>query len=82
MKKENNNVVNFPSNLTSGEREVEAILFAAAEPLEISTIESKISKNINVKKILEKLQKLYSTCLLYTSPSPRDATLSRMPSSA
>ena len=25
---------------------------------------------------------LASTCLLYTSPSPRDATLSRMPSSA
>ena len=25
---------------------------------------------------------LYFTCLLYTSPSPRDATLSRMPSSA
>ena len=25
---------------------------------------------------------LYSVCLLYTSPSPRDATLSRMPSSA
>ena len=24
----------------------------------------------------------YWTCLLYTSPSPRDATLSRMPSSA
>ena len=23
-----------------------------------------------------------NTCLLYTSPSPRDATLSRMPSSA
>ena len=28
-----------------------------------------------------KLDKNY-TCLLYTSPSPRDATLSRMPSSA
>ena len=27
------------------------------------------------------VQLLYS-CLLYTSPSPRDATLSRMPSSA
>ena len=26
--------------------------------------------------------RLYSICLLYTSPSPRDATLSRMPSSA
>ena len=25
---------------------------------------------------------LFGTCLLYTSPSPRDATLSRMPSSA
>ena len=24
----------------------------------------------------------YRSCLLYTSPSPRDATLSRMPSSA
>tara|TARA_Y100001958_G_scaffold158691_1_gene157372 strand:+ start:313 stop:999 length:687 start_codon:yes stop_codon:yes gene_type:complete len=59
MKKENN-IVKFPSNLSSGEREVEAILFAAAEPLEISTIENKISKNINVKKILEKLQKIYS----------------------
>ena len=28
------------------------------------------------------LQRLYQNCLLYTSPSPRDATLSRMPSSA
>ena len=25
---------------------------------------------------------VFTTCLLYTSPSPRDATLSRMPSSA
>ena len=25
---------------------------------------------------------MVTTCLLYTSPSPRDATLSRMPSSA
>ena len=31
--------------------------------------------------ILENEAKL-NTCLLYTSPSPRDATLSRMPSSA
>ena len=27
-------------------------------------------------------QQSFNTCLLYTSPSPRDATLSRMPSSA
>ena len=58
-KSKKNNVVNFPSILTSGEREVEAILFAAAEPLDIDTIESKISKNINVKKVLEKLQEIY-----------------------
>ena len=31
---------------------------------------------------LAKLDSNLSTCLLYTSPSPRDATLSRMPSSA
>ena len=32
---------------------------------------------------LEHFSKLYHyICLLYTSPSPRDATLSRMPSSA
>ena len=30
----------------------------------------------------QKLWKLLNSCLLYTSPSPRDATLSRMPSSA
>ena len=27
-------------------------------------------------------KEIYDSCLLYTSPSPRDATLSRMPSSA
>ena len=29
-----------------------------------------------------KLDEVLANCLLYTSPSPRDATLSRMPSSA
>ena len=33
------------------------------------------------KKTGKKLD-ITKTCLLYTSPSPRDATLSRMPSSA
>ena len=36
-----------------------------------------IGKNINTA-----YNELYYSCLLYTSPSPRDATLSRMPSSA
>jgi segregation and condensation protein B len=59
--KKENNIVNFPSKLSDGEREVEAILFAAAEPLDIDTIESKLSKKINTIKILEKLQTIYST---------------------
>ena len=53
------NVLKFPNNLTQIEREVEAIIFAAAEPLDIDTIESKISKKTDVKKILDKLKELY-----------------------
>ena len=34
------------------------------------------------KNIEDHYKKIASICLLYTSPSPRDATLSRMPSSA
>jgi segregation and condensation protein B len=59
-KPKKNNVVNFPSVLSEGEREVEAILFAAVEPLEIESIEASISKKTNVLKILEKLQQTYS----------------------
>ena len=36
-------------------------------------------EGLSVNHIVEDLR---SNCLLYTSPSPRDATLSRMPSSA
>ena len=36
----------------------------------------------NTGWVQEILEVLYRICLLYTSPSPRDATLSRMPSSA
>ena len=32
--------------------------------------------------MLDHMNDDYRGCLLYTSPSPRDATLSRMPSSA
>ena len=55
-----NNIVNFPSSLSLGEKEIEAIIFAAAEPLDIDTIESKVSKKINVQNVLQKLQKIYS----------------------
>ena len=35
-----------------------------------------------VRKLRSEQKDLLNSCLLYTSPSPRDATLSRMPSSA
>ncbi len=60
MKKlKKDNIVKFPSSLSDGEKEVEAILFAAAEPLDIDTIEVKISKKINILNILNKLQSIY-----------------------
>ena len=60
-KKLPNNIVTFPKKINNGEREVEAIVFAALEPLDVDTIESKISKKINVLKTLEKLQVEYAT---------------------
>ena len=46
----------------------------------IERIESRVAKD----KFLgtSELNSILRDCLLYTSPSPRDATLSRMPSSA
>ena len=55
-----NNILNFPTSLSKGEKEIEAIVFAAAEPLDIDTIESKITKKIDVLNTLQKLQKVYA----------------------
>ena len=38
--------------------------------------------NIKVTDAWENTQRRYNICLLYTSPSPRDRLVSRMPSSA
>ncbi len=54
------NIVKFPSKLTDLEKEIEAVIFAAAEPLDIDTIESKITKKGSIVKSLEKLQLEYS----------------------
>ena len=54
------NVVNFPTKISPIEKEIEAIIFAAAEPLDVETIESKLSKKVNIEKSLEKLQLEYS----------------------
>ncbi len=54
------NIVKFPSKLSDLEKEIEAVIFAAAEPLDIDTIESKITKKGSVTKSLEKLQQEYT----------------------
>ena len=54
--------------------------YAAARALNMdidyAKLHSFFSADVNL------IRAYYYTCLLYTSPSPRDATLSRMPSSA
>ena len=57
--KKKDNIIKFPSKLSSIEKEIEAIIFAAAEPLDVETIESKISKKGDVEKILHKLKNEY-----------------------
>ena len=43
---------------------------------------NKLKRKVNHLECQLKDQEQRKICLLYTSPSPRDATLSRMPSSA
>ena len=57
--KKKNNIINFPATPSKIERQVEAILFAASEPLDIETIEKRIQTSTDLKKILENLKKIY-----------------------
>ena len=62
------------SRLLNNSKTLQTTMHLTDEVMRISSSKAsgKILRNINQKV----------TCLLYTSPSPRDATLSRMPSSA
>ena len=57
--KKKDNIIDFPSSPTKIERQVEAILFAASEPLDLETIEERVQTTTNLKKILESLQTIY-----------------------
>jgi segregation and condensation protein B len=62
MKKKNkdkSNIISFPSNISKLERQVEAVLFSAAEPLDLETIEKRVQSSSNLNKILEKIQHSY-----------------------
>ncbi len=58
--KKKNNIIDFPTAPTKLERQVEAILFAASEPLDIETIEKRVQTTTNLQKILENLKENYN----------------------
>ena len=57
--KKKNNVINFPTTPSKLERKVEAILFAASEPLDLETIEKRLQTETNIKKVLENIKEIY-----------------------
>ena len=60
MKKKNkDNIISFPSNVSKLERQIEAILFAASEPLDIETIEKRVKTSLNISKVLENIKNNY-----------------------
>ena len=54
------NIISFPNDMTEEEKEIEAILFAAEEPLDEDSIRAKITRSKNLLKSLSKLQNHYS----------------------
>ena len=58
-KKKDLKVLSFPKNTSEPERQVEAILFSAEEPLDIETIQSRMKTKGNVSRILESIQHQY-----------------------
>ena len=59
MPNKKTNIIKFPASPSKLERQVEAILFAASEPLDIETIEKRVQTNTNIKKILENIKQIY-----------------------
>ena len=59
MKKNDLNILKFPSSVANSERQVEAILFAAEEPLDEESIQEKLKTKTNISKILASLEKQY-----------------------
>ena len=58
-KKKESKILKFPTNAANSERQVEAILFAAEEPLDIDSIKARLKSSFNIQKILESLQEQY-----------------------
>ena len=59
-KKDNVSVLKFPPRIAQAEREIEAILFSAEEPLDLESIKIRMKAKGNIKTILYNLEKQYS----------------------
>ena len=58
-KKKGLKILKFPTDALEGERQVEAILFAAEEPLDLKSIQTRLDVKANVPKILQSLENQY-----------------------
>ena len=61
MKNEVIKILKFPSVTSKLERQVEALLFAAEEPLDEESIKEKIKTRKNISKILDSLKRQYQS---------------------
>ena len=79
---------NYVEEMKKSFTENESVMIAQYQGLNVNELDT-LRKELRDKGILFKITKnriteiaIKETCLLYTSPSPRDGLLSRMPSSA
>ena len=71
-------IVMAVTDRAAGKRGISAFLVPTASPgYKVARLEAKLGQHAS-----DTAQVLFEDCLLYTSPSPRDGLLSRMPSSA
>ena len=75
--KDNDNIYDITTSLSETVDQINGLLDKSYDPIDVSIIWNKLG----IKLIIE-IVNMYIICLLYTSPSPRDCRLSRMPSSA
>ena len=60
-KKNENKILKFPNSAGNLERQVEAILFAAEEPLDVESIQERLKTKSNILKILQSLEEQYKS---------------------
>ena len=80
-KKKNLNILNFPANIVEAERQVEAILFAAEEPLDIESIQARLKNKANITNMYQiRCPKLHSSyqIVALTKTLPNNMTIIKL----